>query len=57
LTIEEEEKEEGEEDAASDKLALNNIEEIGPATEKRLRQAGFKSVRWINQLRSAIRLG
>ena len=34
-----------EEDAVSDKLALYNIEEIGPATEKRLRQAGFKSIR------------
>ena len=38
-----EEKEE--EDAVSDKLALYNIEDIGPATEKRLREAGFRSVR------------
>jgi DNA repair protein RadA len=34
-----------EEDAVSDKLALSSIEEIGPATEKRLRQAGFRSIR------------
>src|ERR671924_1092648 len=37
--------EEEEDGAVSDKLALNNIEEIGPATEKRLRQAGFRSIR------------
>jgi nucleotidyltransferase/DNA polymerase involved in DNA repair len=37
--------EEEEEDAVSDRLALYNIEEIGPATEKRLREAGFKSIR------------
>jgi DNA repair protein RadA len=41
----EEEKEEEEENAISDKLALYNIEEIGPATEKRLREAGFRSIR------------
>lgn len=33
------------EDAVSDKLALSNIEDIGPATEKRLREAGLKSIR------------
>lgn len=33
------------EDTLSDKLALYNIEEIGPATERRLREAGFRSVR------------
>lgn len=33
------------EDAVSDKLALSNIEEIGPATEKRLRNAGLRSIR------------
>ncbi len=33
------------EDAVSDKLALYNIEDIGPATEKRLREAGFRSIR------------
>ena len=33
------------EDAVADKLALSNIEEIGPATEKRLREAGFRSIR------------
>jgi DNA repair protein RadA len=37
--------EEEEEDAVSDKLALYNIEDIGPATEKRLREGGFRSVR------------
>jgi DNA repair protein RadA len=30
---------------AQDKLALGNIEEIGPATEKRLKEAGFKSIK------------
>jgi DNA repair protein RadA len=43
LTAEEEEKEK--EGAVSDKLALYNIEEVGPATEKRLREAGFRSIR------------
>ncbi len=33
------------EDTVADKLALYNIEEIGPATEKRLREAGFRTVR------------
>jgi DNA repair protein RadA len=33
------------EDAVSDKLAISNIEDIGPATEKRLREAGLKSIR------------
>jgi DNA repair protein RadA len=33
------------EDTIADKLALYNIEEIGPATEKRLREAGFRTVR------------
>jgi DNA repair protein RadA len=33
------------EDVVSDKLVLSSIEEIGPATEKRLREAGFKSIR------------
>jgi DNA repair protein RadA len=33
------------EDAVSGRLALDNIEEIGPATEKRLKEAGFKSIR------------
>lgn len=33
------------EDAVLGKLALGNIEEIGPATEKRLREAGFRSIR------------
>ena len=28
-----------------DRLALSNIEEVGPATEKRLREAGFRSIR------------
>jgi DNA repair protein RadA len=42
LTAEEEEEEE---DAVSDKLSLHNIEEVGPATEKRLREAGFRSIR------------
>lgn len=32
------------EDAAG-RLALSNIEEIGPATEKRLNEAGFRSIR------------
>lgn len=31
--------------AVSSKLALNNIEDIGPATEKRLKEAGFRSIR------------
>ncbi|HEV8405932.1 MAG TPA: DNA repair and recombination protein RadA [Nitrososphaera sp.] len=30
---------------ASNRLALSNIEEIGPATEKRLNEAGFRSIR------------
>jgi DNA repair protein RadA len=35
-----------EEDAVSDnKLALSNIENVGLATEKRLREAGFRSIR------------
>jgi DNA repair protein RadA len=33
------------EDAISGRLALGNIEEIGPATEKRLNEAGFRSIR------------
>ena len=33
------------EDIVSDKLVLSNIEEIGPATEKRLKEGGFKSIR------------
>lgn len=33
------------EDAVSGRLALGNIEEIGPATEKRLKEAGFRSIR------------
>jgi len=33
------------EDTISNKLALSNIEEIGPATEKRLKEAGFSSIR------------
>ncbi len=33
------------EDANSDKLGLSIIEEIGPATEKRLKGAGFRSIR------------
>ncbi|HXG06245.1 MAG TPA: DNA repair and recombination protein RadA [Nitrososphaera sp.] len=33
------------EDASSTSLALSSIEEIGPATEKRLREAGFRSIR------------
>jgi len=33
------------EDTLSDRLALYNIEEIGPATEKRLREAGFRSIK------------
>ena len=37
--------EEEEEDAASDKLALSNIDNVGLATEKRLREAGFRSIR------------
>jgi nucleotidyltransferase/DNA polymerase involved in DNA repair len=37
--------EEEEDGAVSDKLAIYNIEEIGPATEKRLREAGFRSIR------------
>ncbi|MDQ3885244.1 MAG: DNA repair and recombination protein RadA [Thermoproteota archaeon] len=36
---------EEEEDAASDKLALSNIDNVGLATEKRLREAGFRSIR------------
>ncbi len=32
-------------DSTAGKLALNNIEGIGPATEKRLREAGFKSIK------------
>jgi DNA repair protein RadA len=37
---------EEEEDAVSDnKLALSNIENVGLATEKRLREAGFRSIR------------
>ena len=31
--------------AQDNKLALGNIEEIGPATEKRLKEAGFKSIK------------
>ena len=34
-----------EEAAAGGKLALSNIEGIGPATEKRLREAGFRSIK------------
>ena len=30
---------------ASGRLALSGIEEIGPATEKRLKEAGFRSIR------------
>jgi DNA repair protein RadA len=33
------------EDAVSGRLGLGNIEEIGPATEKRLKEAGFRSIR------------
>ncbi len=33
------------EDALTGKLALRNIEGVGPATEKRLREAGFRSIR------------
>jgi DNA repair protein RadA len=33
------------EDAVTDKLALSSIEGVGPATEKRLRQAGFRSIK------------
>jgi DNA repair protein RadA len=33
------------EDAVSGRLALGSIEEIGPATEKRLKEAGFRSIR------------
>ncbi len=33
------------EDTISGKLTLSNIEEIGPATEKRLKEAGFRSIR------------
>jgi DNA repair protein RadA len=33
------------EDSVSGKLALSNIDEIGPATEKRLKEAGFRSIR------------
>lgn len=33
------------EDSISGKLALSNIDEIGPATEKRLKEAGFRSIR------------
>ena len=32
-------------DDASARLALSSIEEIGPATEKRLKEAGFRSIR------------
>lgn len=32
-------------DASSTRLALSSIEEIGPATEKRLKEAGFRSIR------------
>jgi DNA repair protein RadA len=34
-----------EDTTVSGKLALGNIEEIGPATEKRLRDAGFRSIK------------
>jgi DNA repair protein RadA len=33
------------EDAATDKLALVNVEGVGPATEKRLKEAGFRSIK------------
>ena len=33
------------EDAISGRLELGSIEEIGPATEKRLKEAGFRSIR------------
>jgi DNA repair protein RadA len=36
---------EEQEDASSDKLALSNIDNVGLATEKRLREAGFRSIR------------
>ena len=33
------------EDAATDRLALVNVEGVGPATEKRLKEAGFRSIK------------